>query len=153
MQIITLPLFALLGAVWVMIAGPWYLSLALYLAGGLIWVAQEKQRPPLHRSMAYMSAGGTILLLVFWPVRATVDLRETWKLRRSSERFVVVGDSEIAKFPRFDDAVSAAKVEATATGQRVMVSDRARFAKQLGRVQHKSWFVEADGSVNLLPRS
>ncbi len=150
---VILALSALLAAVWFMIAGQWYLSPVLYLVAGLIWVVHEKKRPPLYLSIAYLSAGGTILLLVFWPVRAAVDLGETWMLRRSPERFVVVGDSGIIKYARFVDAVSAAKVEATATGQRVMVSDQARFAKQLGRVQHKSWFVEADGSVNLLPRS
>lgn len=149
---VILALSALLGAVWFMIAGQWYLSPVLYLVGGLIWVVHEKKRPPLYRSMAYISAGGTILLLLFWPVRAAVDLGETWTLRRSRERFVVVGDSGIIKYARFDDAVSAAKDEAAATGQRVMVSDRAKFAKQLGQIQHKSWFVEADGTVNFLPR-
>jgi len=140
-------------AIWLSLAGLWYLSPVLYLVAGIIWVVLELRRPPLYRSMAYMSFPGTVFLVVLWPLRAASDLLETAKLRRGSERFVVVGDGDITKFSRWVDAVHVAKDEAKTTEQRVMVSDTATFSKQLGRVQHKSWFVEPDGSVELLPRN
>lgn len=140
-------------SIWFLMAGLWYLTPVLYLVAGIICVASELRRPPLYRSMAYMSLVGTVFVVFLWPLRAATDLLETAKLRRSSERFVVVGDGDITKFSRWDDAVHAAKDEAKTTEKRVMVSDAATFSKQLGRVQHKSWFVEPDGSVELLPRN
>ena len=147
-----LALLVLIAAVWFAAAGPWYIVPMLYFVGGFLWVVYERRRPPMYRSMAYMSLAGTVFLVVIWPLRAATDLLETTKLRRSSERYVVV-DGDITKFGRWEDAVQAARDEAKLTQQQVMVLDQATFSKQLGRTQHKSWFVEPDGSVNLLPRS
>lgn len=139
-------------SIWFWLTGLWYLIPVLYLVAGVIWSTFELRRPPLYRSMAYMSLPGTIFIVILWPMRVISDLLDTAKLRRSPERYVVAGDGNIKKFGRWDEAVHVAKDEAKITKERIMVSDTATFSKQLGRVQHKSWFVDHDGSVELLPR-
>ena len=148
-----LTLLALIVAVYFLAAGLWLFVISLYFIGGLLWILNERRRPPLYRPMAYMSASGIIFIFIFWPIRVINDLFETWKIRRSSERYVVIGEGEIKKFAHWHDALQAAIREAKTTQQRVMISDEAKFAKQLGRFEHKSWFVEPDGSLNSLPRN
>lgn len=153
MAVSVLLVLALMTAVWSLATGLWYLSPVLYTVGGIIWITHEKQRSFANRSMAYARPWGTTFIFVIWPLRAAVDFLENWKFRNSPERFVVVMDSDIVEFARWDDAVTAAKEEAIATKKRVMVSDQAKFVKQFGTIQHKSWFVEPDGTVTLLPRN
>jgi hypothetical protein len=139
--------------VWFLAAGPWYLALASYVVVGGVWVARDMRRPPLYRPMGYMSARGTVLLLVIWPLRAATDFLETRKLRRSPERYVVVGEGDHKRYGLWDDAVRVAREEAKSTGERIMILDTATFAKQFGLVQHKSWFVQPNGKAERLPRS
>ena len=49
--------------IWLGIAGPWYLALATYVGGGMVWVVYEVRRPPAYRSMAYTSFTGTVFVL------------------------------------------------------------------------------------------
>ncbi len=136
-----------------LVSGSWYLALAFYAIGSVIWVAYDMRRPLLYRPRGYMSPWGTVLLLVIWPLRAATDLLETWKLRHSPDRYVVVGKGDIRKYGHWEEAVRVATEEAKSTGERIMVSDTSTFARQLGLVQHKSWFVEPNGKVVCLPRN
>jgi len=142
-----------IAAVLLMATDLWYLSPALYIVGGVVWIIHEKQRSPAYQSLAYAQPWGTTFLFIVWPLRAAVDFRETWKFRNSPNRFTVVRNSNIEEFALWEDAVRAAREQAIATKRRVMVSDQAKFMKHFGRVQHKSWFVEPDGTVTLLPRN
>jgi hypothetical protein len=138
---------------WFGVAGLWFFALASYVVAGIVWIVYELRRPPAYRSLAYTSLPGTAFVLVLWPLRVTTDFLERAKIRRSGERYVVVGDGDIRKFRRWDAAIRVAREEASSTGKRVMVSDSTTFSKQFGRVQNKSWFVEPNGSIELLPRN
>lgn len=151
MLVPTVLLMLIVAGVWLVVVGLWYLFPVLYIIGGVVWIAYETRLPFTHQSMACV-ARNWVLMLVLWPPRAANEFIECLKLRFSDERFVVVGDHEISKFGRWQNAVDAAKYKARQSQEQVMISDASKFTIQLGRIQRKSWFVEPDGSVNPLPK-
>ncbi len=130
----------------------WLLVPVAYAIGGIIWAVHESARPALSRSMAHTTAGGTILVFVIWPIRMIYDFLDSWRLMTSEERYVVVGKGNIERFGNWNVAIEAAIKRAAELNDRVMVIDQAKFAKQLGQVQWKSWWVNQDGTIEKHPR-
>lgn len=134
--------------------GHWVLPLILYFIMGIAWVKHDSSRPAFYGRMGYSTVRGKIFLFLIWPLIVLYDCFESFQIIRRGERYIAFDrNGNTQEFSDWNKAIECARNSAKKSNQREMVSDQAIFTKQLGRMQHKSWMVNPDGTIEKLSRN
>lgn len=114
-----------------LVSGVWLWALVLYLLTGVLWVWHDSSRPPPYGRGCYLGGGLPFKAALLWPLIAFAAAVESREALRDPKRFLVLGPgsgfSAAQWFPRWDEAVSHGKKVAAELGEKVTISDAARW--------------------------
>jgi len=131
---------SLLGLITASLLAAWFCAAPLYLLSGMLWVWHDSSRPPSRVRSIYLTKGFPGKAVLLWPLLASMSIAERRQALRDPGRFRVVQFSALLgptpqggmpsgdqRFARWDDALNYARKLAAESGEKVTVSDTARF--------------------------
>lgn len=143
-------------AIYLLSEGWLILSTVLYLLSGLAWILYDSIKPRWNRPPYLDSKGLLLLILIAWPFRFVLAIRERrWYLSRP-DRFTVRQDvagsydsGSKDSFNTWAEALAVAQRKARETEQRVSIVDSANY--KYSKLAHGfvcwEFFVTREGKV------